>query len=251
MNKFLISLISSFVFGAPLAHAAPFSDSFSGSSLNPGWAVVNPNGASSVALTGTGALRIIASPANGGSDLFPGSNFNAPRILQKIDPTLNWTIETKINFNPTNNYQAAGIMLATTDGFFSNGNQFMRLEEWAFYPRGGGNIIEAGGNYPYSGNQVYFRAEKEGSKYTDWFSRDGQHWILGGAGFSSTLFPEIGLFAIRQGWDGAPVQSVADFDYFKVTVSGVPEPASVALLGVGLLGLAFLLRRPRKVVDSL
>ena len=60
-----------------------FSDSFSGTTLNPSWIVVNPNPAGIIQLNGNGELLMKASALNGGSDLWPGTNYNAPRILQR------------------------------------------------------------------------------------------------------------------------------------------------------------------------
>jgi hypothetical protein len=67
---------------------------------------------------------------------YSGSNYHAPVILQSINPSLNWTIETEItNFSPTNYYQGAGILLATNTGPFSSSSgsgNFSRITERAY-----------------------------------------------------------------------------------------------------------------------
>lgn len=230
------------VFLSSASYAAPFSDQFSGTTLNPGWTVVTPNPASTVGLTGSGDLQIVASPLNGGSDLYPGSNYNAPVILQPINPSLNWTIETEISFDPTNNYQGAGILLATTTSPFTSTSQFSRIAERAFYPNGGGNVVEGagGGSLLYSGTTTYLEVTKLGDVYTTSYSSDGSSWTEIGSGADPTAYSEIGLFTLRQPWDGdTSLSSTADFNFFNVTVNSVPEPSTWAMLLAGFAGLGF------------
>jgi hypothetical protein len=241
------------VFMSAASYASPFSDQFSGTTLNPGWTVVTPNPASAVALTGTGDLQIVASPLNGGSDLFPGSNYNAPVILQPINSSLNWTVETEINFDPTNNYQGAGILLATTTSPFTSASQFNRIAERAFYPNGGGNIVEgAGGSILYSGTTTYLQVSKLGDLYTTSYSSNGSIWTEIGSEIDSTPYPEIGLFTLRQPWDGdTSLSSTADFNFFDITVtSAVPEPSTWPMLLAGLAALGFAGHRRARAAAS-
>lgn len=229
--------------GASSAFALPFSDQFDGTSLNPGWTVTSPNPASSVALDGAGHLVMTASYLNGGSDLFGGSNLNAPVILQSVDPSLNYTIVTSFSFSPTSNYQGAGILLATTTSPFTSTDQFNRIVERAFYPNGGGSIVEgAGGSTNYASGTIYLEVSKVGDVYTSSYSSDGLTWSLLGSETNDTPYTEIGLFTIRQPWDNAPIDSVASFNNFDVT-SGVPEPGTWTLVIAGFAGLGWLAHR--------
>ena len=164
---------------APVSFAAPFSDSFAGNTLNPGWTVVTANPADSAVLTGANQLQIAASPLNGGSDLYGGSNFNAPVILQSIDPSLDWTIETVVAFNPTSNYQGAGIILGTTTSPFTSYGQFSRVAQREFYPSDGGNAVENEPSSEYisfTGTTTWLQVQKIGDTYTTYASADGNVW---------------------------------------------------------------------------
>ena len=239
---------ASTLLGAAAADASPFSDQFNGTTLNPGWTVTSPNPASSVALDGSGHLVITASYQNGGSDLFTGSNYNAPVILQSVDPNANYTITTSLSFNPTNNYQGAGILLATTTSPFTSALQFNRIVERAFYPNGGGSIVEgAGGSNAYSSGTIYLEVSKVGNVYTSAYSSNGINWTTLGSETNTTAYTEIGLFTLRQPWDGVALDSVASFDSFNVT-SAVPEPSTWAMMILGLCGLGLLAARRRQPI---
>jgi hypothetical protein len=222
---------------------AGFTDDFDGATLNPAWTVVNPNPDSSVGLSGSGTLSMSASPLNGGSDLYPDTNYNAPRVLQAIDASSNWTIETEVFFDPANNYQDAGILLAKTASAFTSPDDYWRVAMRSFYPDGGGNVIRSVGNYvPYTGTTSYLKVSKQGTKYTGWWSDNGTDWILGGAATNTESWDYAGLTATRQPWDGQmSVYSNADFDYFRM--STVPEPSTLSLWGIALATLLLLRRR--------
>jgi len=201
---------------------APFSDTFTEASLNPAWTFENPNPDSSYAMTGT-SLNIIASWDGGGSDLWSGSNLKAPRLLQPVDPSLDWIIETGFGFSPGHDYQGAGLLLARTNQLFSNDADFTRIAERAFYPNGGGNVIRSVGGYVlYSGASSCLRVQKSGTNYTGWWSSDGVQWTLNGTTTMTGGWPYFGLFVIRYMWDGAQINSSASFYYFNVTVTTQP-----------------------------
>lgn len=213
------------------------SDDFSGASLNAVWTITSPNPASSVGLTGTGALRLTASPDNGGSDL-GGANYNAPRVLQGTGGAADWVIETRFDFLPTTDYQGAGLLLKIGPG----DNDLWRIAERAYYPGGGGSVVRSVGGYvAYAGATTWLRVQKLGNDYTGWWSSDGVTWILSGTATDAATVNSFGVFAISQPWAGPP-PSVADFDYF----TAIPEPSTSAAVLAGVaLGLVWLRRRPR------
>ena len=196
----------------------PFSETFTNMALNPGWTLESPNPASTYQLTGS-ALNISASWDNGGSDLYSGTEFNAPRLLQPVDPNSDWVIETELAFTPANNYSGAGVLLASTNGAFTAQDNFSRIAERAYYPNGGGEVIRSAGAYvSYTAGTCFFRVQKRGTIYTGWYSADGANWVLNGTVTDTHSWPYIGLFVVRYPWDGGQVNSSAAFSYFKATL---------------------------------
>ncbi len=213
-RSLLILLTQSCIWSAAFTQV-PIADSFDGDSIQFPWILVEPNPSSSSEMTGS-ALRMIASHANGGSDL-SANNYNASRLIQAVDPSLDWVVETAFDFMPTVDYQGAGILLSKSDGLYSTGTEFKRISERAFYPNGGGNVIRSVGNYtPYSGGTSYLRLQKSGNTYTGWWSSDGVDWQMSGITTLEDTYNYVGLFAIRQPWKGGAVDSVVDFHYIKV-----------------------------------
>ena len=211
-GKLLIGIIAFGVVSTlhPFAWAG-FNDEFNSAALDSRWEVVNPNPASSISITGE-AVRITASEANGGSDYYYGSNYNAPRILQPVSS--DWMLEIKLDFNPTTDYQGAGIIIIPKgqDASSTSGN---RIAEKAF--SGGAKVIRSvGTNIPWTDSTAYIRLSKRGYAYTGWVSADGVNWTLNGTwedpSQADTAY--VGLFSIRQPWTGSAT-STPEFDYFR------------------------------------
>jgi hypothetical protein len=195
----------------------PVADDFTNSSYYAGWTLSELNPSSTATLNG-GALDIEASPLNGGSDLYSGSNYKASRLLQPVDPSKDWIIETEFYFNPADNYSGAGLLLATTNGAFSGDANFDRVAERAYYPNAGGSVIGAGGGYvAFTSATNYLRVQKSGTNYYGWYSADGTNWTYDGFRSDANTYPYVGIFVIRYPWDGVMVNSSADFYYFHVT----------------------------------
>ena len=202
----------------------PVSDDFTNNTYYAGWTLFEPNTSSTAMLTGS-ALDIEASAANGGSDLYNGSNYEASPLLQPVDPALDWIIETKFYFNPQNNYSGAGLLLATTNGPFTGDNNFARMAERAFYPNAGGSVIGVAGYVSFTSATNFLRLQKRGTNYYGWFSADGVNWTNGGVRTDANAYPYVGLFVIRYPWDSVIVNSSAYFYYFHVT----PLPLSLGI----------------------
>jgi regulation of enolase protein 1 (concanavalin A-like superfamily) len=201
----------------------PFSDNFAkDKSLNTRWTLAEPNSASSYKLGGSGLL-LDASAQNGGSDLWPFTNYNASLLLQPVTPSLNWTITTKIKFQVTNNYMGAGLVLTTQTNGFNSGSSFHRFE-YGDNPQPGIESFTNGSpdpNYvPFDAKLVYLQLQKSGSTYIYSYSTDGKTWTQVSTVTDTTQFTYIGLISIRQPYDDDfSVDSKPVFRYFKVKVA--------------------------------
>jgi alpha-galactosidase len=208
------------------------SDNFDGTSLKPFWTVSSQNPDSQVNVT-AGRLFLVASPLNGGSDLPPGSNQSAPCAVQSLDTNSSWSVSVYLQFEPSADYQGAGIAL------FDSTNGVSRLAERAFIS-GTGSVVRSVGSFvPCSQAALFLRVDKVGQRYSGYYSFDGQNWVQNGQTNIDTPFTSIGLFSIRQPRDGnLGVYSSAAFDNFRfeelrlnisqlltqANYSGVPQP---------------------------
>lgn len=191
-----------------------FSDDFSGLALNPKWIIINKNSDSRISLTGTGNLRITASPMNGGSEYQSNYSYNAPRILLRVSGEY-MVGETKMTFSPTTDYQGAGVMVCYDDN--PDSDNCDRAAEVAFHA--GGLFVRSGDqNYTsYTNDITYFRLMKKGMQYAGWYSSDGVNWILDTEGTLKGPIKYVGLFAVRNPLDeDMSVYSTVDFDYIKI-----------------------------------
>jgi hypothetical protein len=201
----------------------PFSDIFTkDTSLNPRWTVAEPNAGSSIHL-GQRGLLLDASALNGGSDLWPLTNYNASLLLQPLSSSLNWTITTKIAFQVTNNYMGAGLVLTTQTSGFNSGSSFHRFE-YGDNPQPGIESFTNGSPDPnyiaFDGKLVYLQLQKSGTTYTYSYSTDGKTWTQVSTVTDATNFTYVGLISIRQPYDGQTgVDSKPEFKYFKVRVT--------------------------------
>ena len=201
----------------------PFSDNFAkDQSLNARWTLAEPNAASGYKLGGSGLL-LDSSAQNGGSDLWPTTNYDASLLLQPVTPSLNWTITTKVSFQVTNNYMGAGLVLTTQTNGFNSGSSFHRFE-YGDNPQPGIESFTNGSPDPnyvaFDGKLVYLQLQKSGSTYTYSYSTDGKNWTPVSTVTDATQFTYIGLISIRQPYDGdLSVDSKPVFHYFKVKVA--------------------------------
>ena len=209
----------------PSCSGVPFTEVFTGTTLNPCWTISSPNSDSSVGLNGKGSLLMKASPLNGGSDLCPCSNYSAPVILQPVSPTVDWTITTKLKVATTNDFEGAGILLAyQPGGFTSSSQQFERAIEVQYRASIGEQICSFGilswaycGSY--AGKLVFFEIVKSGLTYSTYFSSNGKTWVPAASQSVSTAYTWVGLVSMRQPWDGnESAYTNAYFKYFKAKV---------------------------------
>lgn len=225
-------------------HAQIHSDSFSGTSVASFWSQQTNNSADTISESG-GFLTIDASTANGGSDWYYGSNYNAPLLFQ-TDSNLanfNWTASVDLTMpTPIYNYSGAGIFLASEEtagaispDLSSDGANLSRFAGWEY---GVGN--------PPTGVDA-LEITKVGDVYTAYYSTNGgATWIQDGqqtlTGLDGQPITTIGLYALDQGWNGPSPDTQAEFSNFVFTPAnaGVPDGCSTLwLAAAGLAALVF------------
>jgi hypothetical protein len=194
------------------------SDSFNNATINSNWFFISPNPAGYHHLTGGGELLIYAAGTNGGSDLYSGTNFNAPRLLQAIDTANhNFQIDTRLRFNPTLHWQSAGIVFQLSkdstlgDACARIVNRYDYTGTQAVGGEGTCGILDAD-------TVVYLRVQRSSDSTRTWVSKNGTSWQ------ALCTFPDVkvyyvGLVAERQPWGNSEtIGSYAYFDYFNVSV---------------------------------
>ncbi len=206
-----------------------YSDDFTkDATIGPGWTVEQPNSSSRTTLT-AGGLSLVASGQNGGSDFWPRSNYNASLLLRPLPASGDWVATTEIDYDPSNDFSGAGLVLTTQLSGFSETSLFHRFE----YERnhfhdspsrgvedfsnlsGGGSIIR------FSGTTIFLRLEKSGIYLTISASADGRTWQPGYAVIDITPYTYIGLISARQPSDGTTtVDSAPVFRFFTLDMTG-------------------------------
>jgi hypothetical protein len=193
-------------------------DSFNNGTINSHWFFISPNPDSRYALNDSGELLIKASAKNGGSDLCCG-NFNAPRLMQRIDTANHrWRVETKIRFNPTFSYQAAGILFQASNDSTEGGSAVLRIIDRFIYPNSFGSqgIGSLDGSVAYTDTITYLRAERNIDSIRVYYSKDGTNWVHLSSIVDRPIF-FAGLNASRVAYEGGTsLDTYAYFDYFKV-----------------------------------
>ncbi len=213
--------------GLQPAQAAPgaFSDEFSTDTLDSGWTWLDPLGDCSYSLTANpGYLRV--SVPDGGHDMWPGFNYNSPRVTQPVAG--DFTIETRVLFDPQYHAQHAGLLV------WKDADNFLRLERR--YSNDGQAVVicaDVGGTGTiqqaiFSETTTYLRMVRQGNVFSSYYSSDGINWSLLADTTMAVVDPvEVGLMMVNS-WQDNP--TYADFDYFRFqqsapTVTSI-DPAS-------------------------
>jgi hypothetical protein len=215
---------------SPAAHQHYYSDDFTkDAAIGPEWTIVQPNPLSRTTLTADG-LSLVASGQNGGSDFWPRSNYNASLLLRPL-PAGDWVATTAIDYDPSNDFSGAGLILTTELSGFSGTSPFHRFEyernHFQNSPSRGvedfSNLLGGGSIIPFSGTTIFLRLEKAGIYLTIWASADGRAWQPGYTVVDTTPYTYIGLISARQPSDGATtVDSAPVFKFFTLDTAAMP-----------------------------
>ncbi len=185
-----------------------FWDDFSGELL-PGWSWIRENDALWSLDSEPGYLRIVL------------TGDRPPRNLLVRDVThQNFQIMTHVRFKPTSNYQFAGLLVYQDDEtMLSLGRAYCDTRNFCV---GNGIYFDASQNGQYLGKnfgtdtqseeEAYLRMDKNGTKFTGYYSENGTDWMMIGEHEVSIIDPQVGLITANS----FIVGMTAYFDYFTV-----------------------------------
>ncbi len=189
-----------------------FRDDFDGQ-LADGWVWLGEDPAKWSLTDASGFVRIVAQIASIGAEGEP-RNF-----LVRAVPDGNYEIETFVNFEPTTNFQFAGLLAYDAQG---KALQFGRAFAQCNVPFcvGNGlyfdNAIQQGmPNFATTvsdPSKIYLRLRREDKIYTAFYSEDGSTWTQVGQHNVDIPLSFIGLIASQAYEEEKP----ADFDYFSI-----------------------------------
>ena len=198
-----------------VASSVTWTDDFDAASLDSSWSWIRNDPTHWSLTERPGFLRITTNTQQG------PVVFN--NLLVQPVPVGDYEIETRVQFLPTENYQAAGLLVYQDDmnglqlvrGFcdrppptcVNNGIYFDYVKD--------GNLI--GGSYAMtipSQGDTYLKLIRQGPAYTGYVSIDGVNWTLVGVHTTSITPSMIGLKAGNQKQGDAEIP--ADFDFFTL-----------------------------------
>lgn len=138
-----------------------------------------------------------------------------PNVLQQKAPSHDYDVVTKLDFNPTQNYQQAGILLnQDADNYIKFVKIYSGGKKIEIAKEVNGTFTATNVNAP-TGTVVYLKVSKRGTTYTGYYSTDNSTWTLVSSWTGITLSSEkIGLIALNGQITAASIN--ADFDYFHV-----------------------------------
>ncbi|HZO75092.1 MAG TPA: helix-turn-helix domain-containing protein [Ktedonobacteraceae bacterium] len=154
----------------------PFSGAFH-RQLDTRWQFVNPTEDGTWHIDPQGSLSITAPR---GSDLNPnpGHNLEAPRLLQPIRD--NFTIQTRLQFSPTRNFQSAGLLLWQDSTTFLRFERVYGLQNGILFQQEKDNdpifSIPQSRNHLTSTQSLDLRVQKQGDHFTAFWRELGHNW---------------------------------------------------------------------------
>lgn len=183
-------------------------DDFSNSALNAMWNWVREDASRWSLTANPGSLRIGTQPG----ELFETSN-TAKNVLLRNAPDGDWTMTTKLSFNPNAGNQQAGLIVYQDD------NNYLKLVRGytsanilAFQEESGGVFQDTYAVPGITATTLYLKIAKLGTTYTAYYNTDGSET------WTQLHQSTIGLNDIKVGLIsfGGPAGPQADFDWFDI-----------------------------------
>lgn len=237
LDRGLGVLIATLALGSVAWSAGITSDSFNGTTLNPGWTVSDPDGDDTVALTGDGWLQATLGPAE---DCWESSRGGAVFFLTAAPGDDSYALETYVDMASTGTFMdhfIAGIVLVDS----GNPDRYPFELSWGLHNSGsrwevtlqrpGTTLMNQAVDF----DAAYLRLERDGTakQWSAYFkAQRGANWTLlgtvadadlAGGGTAGTL--SVGLFC--KTW-GSAAKATAAFDYWACAIPGEAESPSPA-----------------------
>ena len=195
----------------PTSIPSGHTDEFNSATLDSAWSWVRQDSANWSLTENPGSMRIKCQSG----DLWGGMN-NAKNLLLRNAPSGDWTMTTKLSFNPSQNYQQAGLMVYKDD------DNYVRLTRHYGDYSGTGHIEtvkEISGapvstDLASSDTSVYLKIVKSGITYTMSYNTDGgSSWtqVEQYTGVDLGISIKVGICCF-----GGPTGVNADFDWFDI-----------------------------------
>ena len=207
----------------PPVASCPGNDEFEGTTLDTSrWSVVRRDD-QFLSVEG-GSLNLNAQP---GEDIHGGTTGQRNIVLQDLPDSGPWTATARVTWNPTVNFQNAGLVIYTDDAnwiksgmVWANGRAFEAFKELNNTPSGlGSATVDA--SFP---STFYVRFTSDGTTVRAQRSADGQTWTNTGnaTNLSGLTNPKVGMYATASTAGGTQANT-ARFDYFTLDAPQDPS----------------------------
>jgi regulation of enolase protein 1 (concanavalin A-like superfamily) len=194
----------------PALEKEEFLDNFDGPALNSRWHWVRENPATWSLKDRPGSLMIKTQQG----DLYQSENTNNNVLLMAAESS-DFQIDTKLEFDPSSNWQQAGLVVYKNDDNyvklnFQYGNKkeiVIGSEKHSSFQAFSANFLK---------KVIYLRIIKIGDKYQGLFSDDGAQFTLLGE-YQNPLGDKLKVGLIAFGGGGNDRRTPAYFDYFRIS----------------------------------
>ena len=181
-------------------------DDFNITTLNGAWSWVRQDSNNWSLSARSGYMRIICQ-----SGALAGATNDAKNILLRTPSRSDWSIVTKLDFNPSSNFQQAGLLIYQDDDNFvrlirvyGDSNKIQLAKEIS----GTMTVSEISNS---TSTNLYLKITKSGTTYTGYYSTNGSVWTqlqsMSGISLSNI---KVGLMSCGGS------TSNADFDWFSI-----------------------------------